>query len=89
MRNALIPPERGVMRFTLTRVGRAVGAVLRRLVRAPETRPGLEVACGPLFANNLGVLEYSDGEVWLTVEHDVPDADGEPELAKTPRIQLL
>ena len=93
MRNALIPPERGVMRFTLTRVGRVVGSILRRLVKAPDTRPGLELASGPLFANNLGVLEYCRGddgedEVWFTVEHDVPDDDGKPELADLPRVRL-
>mgnify|MGYP006202162987 CR=1 FL=1 len=47
MRNALIPPERGVMRLTLTRTGRRIGAVLRRLVRAPQTRPGIDVVTVP------------------------------------------
>ena len=88
-RNALIPPERGAMRFTLTRAGRVVGAVLRRLVRAPDTRPRFEIETGPLFANNLGVIEYGPDEVWLSVEHDVPDDDGEPQLAEIPRVRLV
>jgi phosphodiesterase/alkaline phosphatase D-like protein len=89
MRNALIPPERGVMRFTLTRAGRVVGALLRRLVKAPDSRVGLELSTGPLFANNLAVIEYTSDEVWLAIEHDEPGDDGTPELADIPRVQLV
>jgi hypothetical protein len=88
MRNALIPPERGVMRFTLTRTGRAVGALLRRAARAPDTRPGIELASGPLFSNNLCVLSYTDDGVRLDVEHYEPDEDGEPHLAEHPQVTL-
>jgi len=88
MRNALIPPERGVMRFTLTRTGRAIGALLRRAVRAPDTRPGMELISGPLFSNNLCVLTYHGSGVELDVEHYEPDDDGEPRLADHPRVTL-
>jgi hypothetical protein len=89
MRNALIPPERSAMRFTLTRTGRVVGSLLRRLARAPETRPGIEMVTGPLFANNLAVIDYGPDEVWLAIEHDVPDGDGKPKLVDIPSVRLV
>jgi hypothetical protein len=88
MRNALIPPERGVMRLTLTRAGRRIGAVLRRLVRAPETRPGIDVVTGPLFANNLCELRYEGPRAELSVEHSAPDGDGQPDLTALPPVVL-
>ncbi len=88
MRNALIPPERGVMRFTLTRVGRRVGGLLRRLARAPETRPGIDVVTGPLFANNICELRYDGASAELCVEHCVPDSDGMPDLTALPLVTL-
>jgi hypothetical protein len=89
MRNALIPPERGVMRFTLTRTGRRIGALLRRLVRAPETRPGIEVVTGPLFANNLCELRYDGPRAELCVAHCVADADGQADLTALPLVALI
>lgn len=88
MRNALIPPERGVMRFTLTRAGRAAGGLLRRMVRAGNTRPGIEVVAGPLFANNLCELRYDGARAELCIEHCVPDGDGEPDLTALPLVPL-
>jgi hypothetical protein len=46
------------------------------------------VATGPLFANNLCVLEYGATGTWLQIEHNVPDGDGRPDLAEAPRVQL-
>jgi PhoD-like phosphatase len=88
IRNALIPPERGAMRFTLTRTGRVIGALLRRAVRAPDTRPGMEIVRGPLFSNNLCVLTYRGSGVELDIEHYEPDDDGQPRLAEHPRVTL-
>jgi hypothetical protein len=88
MRNALIPPERGVMRLTLTRTGRRLGGLLRRLVRAPETRPGIEVVAGPLFANNLCELRYDGPRAELSIEHCVADGDGQPDLTALPVVVL-
>ena len=75
------------MRFTLTRTGRLVGAVLRRLVGAPDTRPHIDVVAGPLFANNLCALRYEGAKAELKIEQYVPDG-GEPKLADTPHVTL-
>ena len=88
VRNALIPPERGVLRFAATRWGRWIGASLRRLARAPDTRPHIEVAAGPLFANNMCVIEFRGAHAELTIEHYVADG-GEPDLAEQPRVTLV
>jgi hypothetical protein len=88
IRNALIPPERGVMRFTLTRPGRLIGGLLRRSVRVPETRPEIDMATGPLFANNLCELRYDGVHAELAIEHCVPDNDGEPDLTVLPAVVL-
>jgi hypothetical protein len=87
MRNALIPPERGVMRFALTRSGRWIGAALRRMVRAPDTRPHIEVVSGPLFANNIGVIQFEGATAALTIEHYLPDGDT-PDLAESETVIL-
>jgi hypothetical protein len=88
IRNALIPPERSVMRFTLTRTGAAIGDVLRRLTRAPRTAPDMRLTSGPYFANNMCELRYWPGGVELVVEHATPADDGEAELSEVARISL-
>lgn len=88
IRNALIPPERGVMRSTLTPLGRAFGNLLRVLSRAPETRPGIELAVGPFFANNMAELHYVDGQVNLQIEQSFPDEDGNPQLSVVADLPL-
>jgi hypothetical protein len=88
VRNALIPPERGVMRFTLTRPGRWIGSALRRLARAADTRPHIQVAAGPLFANNLCEIRFHGAHADLTIEHYLPDG-GEPDLAEVRSVSLV
>ena len=87
-RNALIPPERGVLRFTLTDAGARIGATLRRLGRGPDTRPGIELKSGPYFANNMCEVHYRGDEVWVTVEHSEPDSDGRPQLSNVATVDL-
>lgn len=88
MRNALIPPERGVLRLSISEVGAAIGALLRWSVRRPDTRPRIRFAVGPFFANNICVLRYTDDSVELSVEHYEPDPDGQPKLTELARADL-
>lgn len=88
MRNALIPPERGVLRFSLSRVGAALGSLLRRSVRRPDTRPGIRFAVGPFFANNICKLHYTDETLELGVEHYEPGPDGQPQLTELAQARL-
>ena len=89
IRNALIPPERGVMRFTLTETGARIGAALRRTSRTPDTRPNIAVAAGPFFANSMGEVYYRKNGVRLTIEQSVPDDDGGSELHDVANLWLL
>ncbi len=88
-RNALIPPERGVLRFTLTDAGARIGAALRRLGRGPDTRPGMELLSGPYFANNMCEIHYRGRSVWVTVEHSESNSEGQPELTTVDRVDLI
>jgi hypothetical protein len=88
VRNALIPPERGVMRFALTRTGRWIGAALRRLSRAEDTRPHIDLAAGPLFANNLCEIRFHGAHAELTIEHYLPDG-GQPDLDQVETVALV
>ena len=89
IRNALIPHERGAMRFSITRGGRVVGSLLRRLSRGPDTRPGLEMAAGPFFANNMCELTFGRDDVTAVFENSTSIADGdEPDLTVVGRITL-
>lgn len=88
IRNALIPPERGVMRAALTPTGRRLGGLLRRLSGATETRPGIELTVGPFFANNMAELHYRGDEVRLHVEQSFPDDHGEPKLEIVADLEL-
>ena len=87
-RNALIPPERGVLRFTLTAAGARIGALLRRLGRGPDTRPGIDMLSGPYFANNMSEVHYRGDSVWVTIEHSEPDAEGRPQLSTVDTVNL-
>lgn len=87
-RNALIPPERGVLRATLTRPGAAAGRLLRRLVRNPDTAPRIELHAGPFFANNMSELHYRANGVWTTIEQSTTNDDGEPELHEVARVKM-
>jgi hypothetical protein len=88
IRNALIPPERGVLRFSLSRVGAAVGAMLRRSVRGPGDAVPIEVKAGPYFANNMCVIDYDGPDASVVVEHAVPDDEGGGVLNEVARVEL-
>lgn len=79
IRNALIPPERGVMRFTLTTTGARIGAALRRLTRRPATAIPIDMIAGPHFANNMVMIRYRLDDVSIVIEQSTSSDDG-PEL---------
>jgi hypothetical protein len=76
------------MRFAQTRPGRWIGAALRRMARAPDTRPHIEVAAGPLFANNICTIHFVGAHAELSIEHYLPDR-GEPDLAEVNTVALV
>lgn len=82
IRNALSTRERRVIRFSLSRVGRSLGRGLRRSIRAEITPLVWELDNGPYFANNIGLLAFTDdGQApHLVIEHAHPDEDGRPVL---------
>jgi len=89
IRNALIPPERGAMRFAITRSGRVVGALLRRASRGIDTRPGLAVEAGPYFANNMCVIDYCvEGVVAVFEQSTSSDTGDDPVLNEVGRVSL-
>ncbi len=77
LRNALIPPERGVIRFTLTRFAARLGRLLRRSVRAKNTAPHITLRAGPFFNNNIGHLTFeAEGDVGLEQALVIDDEPG-------------
>ncbi len=88
IRNALIPHERGAMRFSLTRSGGRVGGLLRRLARAPDTRPALDVVAGPYFANNMCEVIYHDDRIEVAFEQSTSTDGDEPDLNEVGRLTL-
>ena len=88
IRNALIPPQRGAMRFTLTRTGALIGAVLRRLSGARRSAAGIEMTAGPFFANNMAELHFSGDSAALVIEHATPDGTGGGDLRQVASVAL-
>ncbi len=88
IRNALIPPERGVLRFTLTGVGSRIGAALRRLTRRSSTAVPIDMVAGPHFDNNMAVVRFRhDGDVEVVIEQATSDDDG-PRLDEVSTVPL-
>jgi len=91
IRNALIPHERGVMRFAITRAGAVVGRLLRATVRGPDSRPDLDVVAGPFFANNMCEIAYrSDGvEVVFEQSRSADDDESDrPDIHVVGRLSI-
>ncbi len=88
IRNALIPHERGAMRFALTRSGARVGKLLRRLVRGVDTRPALDVVAGPFFANNMCEIVYRPDNVELVFEQSTSSDGDQPDLNEVARLTI-
>jgi hypothetical protein len=84
LRNALIPPERGVIRFMLTRPAAVLGRLLTRLAGRRSTAPDLQMTAGPVFSNNLGVLEFPGDEPRATLYAAGLDDDERPGLVPVP-----
>jgi hypothetical protein len=82
MRNALSRREGRVIRFAISRSGRVVGRWLRRSIGAESDRLTWELADGPVFANNLGLLDFEPGRPpRLRIEQARLDDAGAPVLA--------
>jgi hypothetical protein len=88
IRNALIPHERSIMRFTLTRAGKRIGALLRRMAGAGRTAPGIAVTAGPYFANNMVQVLYRGDDVEAVFEHSTASDDGDSDLDEVARVML-
>ncbi len=88
IRNALIPHERGAMRFSLTRTGARVGGLLRRLARGADTRPAIEVVAGPFFANNMCEVVYGRDRIEVAFEQSTSSDGDEPDLNEVGRLAL-
>lgn len=89
IRNALIPHERGAMRFAITRAGGVVGSILRRASRGGDTRPGLAVEAGPYFVNNMCMIDYGDDSVVAVFEQSTSsDTGDDPVLTEVGRVSL-
>ncbi len=88
IRNALIPHERSIMRFTLTRGGTWIGGLLRRLSRGPRTAPGINLTAGPYFANNMVRIRYHGDEVEAVFEHSTASDVGDSDLDEVARVML-
>lgn len=86
LRNALIPPERGVIRFTLTPLAARLGRILRRSVRGSWTPPHSRLRAGPHFGNNIGRLRFADRGT-VTLEQAILDGD-EPVLRPMANLDL-
>ena len=77
LRNALTPQERTVIRFALTRVGRAIGWLLRHSVRRRKPPVSWRLHDTPTFANCIGQITFEGSAASALVEqasmdHDVP-----------------
>ena len=88
-RNALIPHERGAMRFAVKRAGGVVGSILRRASRGGGTRPGLAVGAGPYFADNMCMVDYGDDPVVAVFEQSTSGDTGDDSvLTEVGRVSL-
>lgn len=89
IRNALIPHERGAMRFAITRAGGVVGSILRHASGGGDTRPGLAVEAGPYFVNNMCMIDYGDDSVVAVFEQSTSgDTGDDPVLTEVGRVSL-
>ena len=89
IRNALIPHERSAMRLATTRTGARVAGALRRLARGGDTRPRIQLAAGPYFANNMCQLRFTADGASVVFEQSTSSATGdEPDLRIVDRLTL-
>ena len=80
MRNALRAHERGMMRFALSRPGRAIATVLRWSVRNKRPSVRWQLDHGPVFDNCIGEITFDGDQATLCIERAVVGDDGEHEI---------
>lgn len=83
IRNALRRRERDVLRFAISRVGRAIGSWLERRVGRDVSAASWELTDGPLFHNCMGQLTIDGARVDLELERAAADGDGAATLSTT------
>jgi hypothetical protein len=82
LRNALVTREQKAMRFARSRVGTAIGRVLRRSGRRTGIGVDWDVVDGPFFNNNVGMLTFERRDARVVIEQAAFDEDREqPVLA--------
>lgn len=80
IRNALATRERWVIRVALSRGGRRLGQWLGRRVDRGIAPLSWELDRGPIFANNMGLIEFDAETAHLVMERAHPDDEGRPVL---------
>ncbi|NND74902.1 MAG: alkaline phosphatase family protein [Ilumatobacter sp.] len=83
IRNALRLRERLVLRFAVSRVGRAIGSWLERRVDRDVRTARWELTDGPLFNNGMGQLTFDGPTADLELERASADSDGAATLSTT------
>ncbi|MBA2690907.1 MAG: alkaline phosphatase family protein [Rubrobacter sp.] len=81
IRNHLGRPERLVLRFGWTRLGKAIGKTLARLAGVEETKIRWRLVHDePWFDNHISAMKLDGREARITVEKTVPEDEGKPSL---------
>jgi hypothetical protein len=80
MRNALRPHEQAMIRFTLSRGGRAVARALRWSVRAERPTVTWQIDQGPVFENCIGEITFDGDDAKVCIERAVVGDDEENEI---------
>lgn len=80
IRNALRPHERAMMRFALSRVGRAIARLLRWSVRNPRPSVQWQLDDGPVFDNCIGELTFDGDVAKVCIERAVIGEAGDNEI---------
>ena len=88
IRNALVPRERAVIRFALSRAGKRIAQSLRRTARRHRTAFSWRMTHGPVFANVLAAAYFEGRHAEVVVEQAVADENGEPVLSVVIDAQL-
>ena len=88
IRNALVPRERRVLRFAMSRAGWAIARGLRRLARRRSSVATWALTEGPVFDNSLGVITIDSRTARFTVERATSTRDGEHELQAVIDVEL-
>jgi hypothetical protein len=88
LRNPLNARERGIIRFSASRVARIIGRVLARLARLPRMPVRWQLVQPPDFGNLVGALEI-DGRRSLVRIERVDDDAGAPRLGTSLERRLV